>query len=190
MKRSIGARTVLYAHPVLIVGTYDRSMRPNAMAVSWGGVCCSLPPCVAISVQRTRYTYTNLMEQEAFTISIPPAVYIKQADYFGIASGREVDKFAATGLTPIKSELVNAPYIEEFPVVLECKVIHVHDIGLHTQFLGEILDVKIDDAVLGEDGRPDISKIKPLVFDSPTSSYYGIGQFLAQAFVAGKELMR
>ena len=77
-----------------------------------------------------------------------------EADYVGIASGRDVDKFAVAGLTPVRSELVDAPYAEEFPVVLECRLLHIVEIGLHTQFIGEIVDVKADRAVLGMTASP------------------------------------
>lgn len=189
-KRSIGPRTLLYPHPDLIIGTYGPDGRPDAMAAAWGGICSSRPPSVAVSVQKVRQTYTNLMEQREFTISIPSADYVREADYFGIVSGRDEDKFAATGLTPVKSDLVNAPYVGEFPVVLECRLLQTVEIGVHTQFIGEILDVKVDESVLGEDGKPDIGKIRPFAYDSMRQEYYGFGKVLAKAFSAGKEFKK
>jgi flavin reductase (DIM6/NTAB) family NADH-FMN oxidoreductase RutF len=156
MKKSIGAKTIVYPTPVFIVGTYDRDGKPNVMTAAWGGICCSSPPCVAISLRKATYTYGNIMEHNAFTISIPSEDYAKEADYFGIVSGEKEDKFAASGLTPVKSDLVNAPYVKEFPLVLECRVLHTLEIGLHTQFVGEIMDVKADEAVIGEKGLPDV----------------------------------
>ena len=101
-----------------------------------------------------------------------------------------MDKFAATGLTPVKSELVDAPYAAEFPFVLECRLLHTLEIGLHTQFVGEIIDVKADAEVLGDDGMPDILKLKPLVYDTGHRGYYGIGSVLGQAFSIGKDLSK
>lgn len=187
-KRSFGPRTLLYPHPDLIIGTYNASGRPNAMAAAWGGICSSRPPSVAVSVQKARQTYENLMEHREFTISIPSVDYVKEADYFGIVSGRDEDKFAATGLTPVKSDLVNAPYVGEFPVVLECRLLQRVEIGAHTQFIGEILDVKVDESVLGEDGKPDIGKIRPFAYDSMRQEYYGFGKVLAKAFSVGKDI--
>jgi flavin reductase (DIM6/NTAB) family NADH-FMN oxidoreductase RutF len=109
-----------------------------------------------------------------------------EADYVGIASGRDVDKFATSGLTPIRSELVDAPYAAEFPVVLECRLLHVIEIGLHTQFIGEIIDVKADCDVLGDDGLPDIMKIKPLIYDTAHKGYHVVGPLLGKAFSVGK----
>ncbi len=187
-KQSIGPRTLLYPHPDLIIGTYDSAGRPDAMVAAWGGICSSRPPAVAVSVQKARQTYANLMEQREFTISIPSADYVREADYFGIVSGRDTDKFAATNLTPVKGDLVNAPYVGEFPVALECRLLQTVEIGVHTQFIGEILDVKVDESVLGEDGKPDIKKIRPFAYDSMRQEYYGFGGVLAKAFSAGKEL--
>ena len=95
------------------------------MAVSWGGICCSKPPCVAISLRQATYTFNNIMVNKAFTVNIPSADYVKEADYAGIASGRDVNKFEETGLTPIKCETINAPYVNEFPVTLFCELLKI-----------------------------------------------------------------
>ena len=180
MKRSIGAKTIVFPTPVFIIGTYDKSGKPNAMAVAWGGICCSEPPCVSISLREATCTYGNVMERKAFTVNIPSEKYIKEADYFGIASGRTEDKFASTGLTPVKSDLVDAPYIQEFPLILECALLQSVKIGLHTLFIGQIKDVK-------SEGDPDIEKIKPLIFNPANRTYYGVGKFLGNAFSIGKK---
>jgi len=98
-----------------------------------------------ISLRKATYSYGNIVERKAFTVNIPSEKYVKEADYFGTVSGRDVDKFKESGLTSVKSELVDAPYIQEFPLVLECKLIRTIEIGLHTQFIGEIMDVKADE---------------------------------------------
>lgn len=180
---------MLYPTPVMIVGTYDIDGRPNAMAAAWGGICCSVPPCVAVSLRKATYTYGNLMENREFTISIPSDKYVAEADYLGIASGRDTNKFEDTHLTPEKAERVNAPFVREFPVSLECKVVGIHEIGLHTQFIGEILDVKVEDDCL-IDGTPDIEKIRPFLYSPGNSSYFSTGSFLQKAFISGKRFMR
>jgi flavin reductase (DIM6/NTAB) family NADH-FMN oxidoreductase RutF len=187
MKKFIGAKTIAFPTPVWVVGTYDKAGKPNAMTIAWGGICCSNPPCVNISLREATYTYGNIMERKAFTLNIPSEEHVKETDYFGITTGRQVDKFAATGLTPAKSDLVDAPYVKEFPVALECRVIHTIEIGLHTQFIGEIMDIQADVSVLGEAGLPDIEKVKPLIFDPAVRTYYGVGRFLGKAFSIGKE---
>lgn len=188
MKKSIGAQTLAYPAPVFIVGTYDDAGKPNAMAVAWGGICCSRPPCIAIALRKATQTYGCIVERQAFTVSIPSEQYVKEADYFGITSGREEDKFSVTGLTPIRSSLVDAPYVSEFPLALECRLLHTVEIGLHTQFIGEILDVKADEAVLDERGRVDIAKVCPFIFSTSPRAYYGIGGHLGKAFSIGKQV--
>ena len=175
MKKSLGAKPLALPTPVWIVGTYDREGKPNVMTVAWGGICCSKPACVNVSLRKETYTYDSIIERKAFTVSIPSEKHVMEADYFGIATGRRTDKFTATGLTPVKSELVDAPYVEEFPVVLECRMIHKNEIGLHTQFVGEIMDVKAEESVLGgEKGLPDIDKVMPLIFAPGSRTYHGI----------------
>lgn len=188
MKKSRGAKTIVYPTPVFIVGTYDMDGKSNAMAVAWGGICCSRPPCVSISVRKATYTYGNLIQRQAFTVNIPAEDHVQLADYFGIVSGRNVDKFAATGLTPIKSDLVDAPYIDEFPVNLACKVLHVYEIGLHTLFVGEIMDVIADESVYDADGKLDIQKVKPVLWAPDDGGYYGVGQYLGKSFNIGKDI--
>jgi flavin reductase (DIM6/NTAB) family NADH-FMN oxidoreductase RutF len=188
MKTSLGAKTLAYPTPVFIVGTYDAQGKPNVMAVAWGGICCSKPPCIAISVRKATYTYGNLVERKAFTVSIPSQEHVVAADYFGIVSGRDVDKFAVAGLTPVRSGLVDAPYVGEFPLALECKVVHVHELGLHTLFVGEILDVKAEDACLDAGGKLSAELVRPFSWAPADNVYYALGEKLGRGFSAGKAL--
>ena len=187
MKKSMGAKTIVYPTPVFVVGTYNSDGMPNVMTAAWGGICCSVPPCVYVSLREATQTYHNILENEAYTISIPSAKHVKEADYFGMASGKDTDKFKNTGLTPVKSELVNAPYVEEFPFVVECKLIDTVKIGLHTQFIGEIQDIKVEETM--EAGSTSlIENIQPMVYSPDNQSYYGVGDFLGKAFSVGREI--
>ncbi|GAM09442.1 flavoredoxin [Geobacter sp. OR-1] len=189
MKKSLGAKTLLFPTPVLMIGTYDKAGKPNVMNAAWGGICCSDPPCVTVSIRKARHTYDSILERKAFTVGVACEAKIAEADYVGISSGRDVDKFAVAGLTLVRSELVDAPYAEEFPVVLECRLLHTLEIGIHTQFIGEIVDLKVDLNTLSEDGLPDILKIKPLVYDTAHKGYHAVGPLLAKAFSVGKKLL-
>jgi flavin reductase (DIM6/NTAB) family NADH-FMN oxidoreductase RutF len=189
VKRSIGPKPIVYPAPVFIVGTYDETGRANAAAVAWGGICCSQPPCVAVALRAATSTHGNIKRREAFTVNIPSADYVREADYFGMASGRNVDKLSVAGLAVERSALVDAPLIVEFPLALECRLLHTVEIGLHTQFVGEILDIKAEESVV-EDGLPRIKKVNPFLFAPDTRDYYAVGEFLAQAFSAGKGLTR
>jgi flavin reductase (DIM6/NTAB) family NADH-FMN oxidoreductase RutF len=188
MKKSLGAKAMVYPTPVFAVGTYDKEGKPNVMTAAWAGICCSMPPCIYVSLRKATYTYGNILERKAFTVSIPSENHLKEADYFGIASGRDADKFKATGLTPVGSDIVDAPYVKEFPFVLECKLLRHIEIGLHTEFIGEIQDVKADESVLGDGGIPDIEKLRPMMFSPEGRKYHGVGRFLGIAFSAGREV--
>jgi flavin reductase (DIM6/NTAB) family NADH-FMN oxidoreductase RutF len=188
MKKSLGAKAMVYPTPVFVVGTYDKEGKPNVMTAAWAGICCSMPPCIYVSLRKATYTYGNVLERKAFTVSIPSENHLIETDYFGIASGRDVDKFEATGLTPVKSDIVDAPYVMEFPMVLECKLLRHIEIGLHTEFIGEIQDVKADESVLGEGDIPDIEKLRPMVFSPEGRKYHGVGRFLGIAFSIGREI--
>ncbi len=188
MKQSIGAKTIAYPAPVYIVGTYDDAGKPNIMAAAWAGICCSRPPCVAVSLRKPTYSYGNIVSRKAYTVSLPSEAFVKAADYAGTVSGRDVNKFEALGLTPVRSDLVDAPYVAEFPLVLECRLLHTTEIGLHTQFIGEILDVKAEASVLDEKGEPHIERVRPLIFATGPRAYYGIGPVLGKAFSIGLEV--
>lgn len=189
MKKSIGIGTYALPSPVWVVGTYDAAGKPNLMTAAWGGICNSRPPCIYVSLRKATYSHGNIMARKAYTVSIPSEKHIREADWIGIASGRDVDKFETAKLTPVKGSVVDAPYVEEFPVVIECRVKEVVELGLHTQFVGEIMDVKADAEVLNEKGRIDIEKVKPVIFTVNTSGYYGIGKKLLDAFSV-KELKK
>ncbi len=187
MKQSVGAKTLAMPTPVWLVGTYDDG-KPNIMTIAWGGICCTQPPCVTVSLRKATHSYAAIVERKAFTVSIPAEGQAAQADYVGTVSGRDVDKFAACGWTPVRSELVDAPYVAEVPLVVECRLLHTLEIGLHTQFVGEIVDVKADPAVIGAKGYPDITKVKPIAWDPAHRGYYGMGAFLGLAWAIGKSI--
>ena len=188
VKQSLGARTLAFPTPTWVVGTYNHEGTPNIMTAAWGGICCSRPPCVYVSLRKATYTHGNIMHRRAYTVNISSEHHVTEADYCGMASGREINKWESCGFTPVKSSIVDAPYIEEFPLVLECTVRNIVELGLHTQFVGEIMDVKADPSVLTEDELPDITKVKPIIFEPSNRRYYGIGAYLGPAFSIGNQL--
>lgn len=176
-KISLGARTVLPA-PVWVIGSFDGSGKPNAMTAAWVGICCSRPPALMIALRKATYTYGNIMQTRAFTVNIPSETLAPAAAYFGRVSGRDADKFAESGLTPVRADSVNAPYIKEFPLIVECRVIHELEVGLHTMFIGQIMDVKADPSILSENGGILADRLKPLIFSPGMGGFYGVSEFL------------
>jgi len=190
MKQSFGAVTFAYPAPVFLIGTYDNDGKADITPVCWGGICCTKPPCVSLSLRTATQTFANLVARKAFTISIPSESQVKQVDACGSTSGRTTDKFAHTQLTQARSQVVYAPYIKECLVIVECKLIHAFELGLHTQFVGEVLNVKADKRVLREDGVVDILKVRPLIFAPDTCEYYGVGRLIGKAFAMDRNTRR
>lgn len=189
MKQSLGAKPIAYPTPVFLVGSYDADGRANMMNAAWGGICCSVPPCVMVAIREERHSYQAIIDRKAFTINIPSRELVVEADYFGIASGRNQDKLAVAGLTVERSELVDAPLLCAAPLVLECRLLSTQKLGSHSLFVGEICDVKVESSCLDRAGLPDARKIDPLVFAPGNSAYFALGDCVAQAFAAGKKLM-
>jgi flavin reductase (DIM6/NTAB) family NADH-FMN oxidoreductase RutF len=190
MKQSLGAKIIVGATTVWVIGTYDREGRPNFMTAAWGGVCCSDPPCIGVSLRKATYSYAAIAARKAFSVNIPSADYVKETDYAGIISGRDTDKWQATGLTPERSTRVDAPYVAQFPLVLECRLLHTLELGLHTRFIGEIVDVKAEESVLGEDRSLDIERVDPFFYVPGNRTYYRVGPFLEKAHSIGAELRK
>jgi flavin reductase (DIM6/NTAB) family NADH-FMN oxidoreductase RutF len=170
--------------PVWCVCTYDSKGEPNVMTAAWGGIACSKPPALTVSLRQATYTYQALMERRAYCVNVPSAGQMEAADYFGMVSGRDTDKFADTGLTPVRGEHVDAPCIEEFPMSIECRVTHTLEVGLHTMFVGEIMEIWVD-AVAMEDGKADLAKVAPVIFSPGNRGYYAPGARIGQGFSSG-----
>ncbi len=190
MKKSLGPKTLLCPTPVVLVGTYDEAGKPNVMTAAWAGICCSKPVCMAVSLRAATYSHRQIVRNQAFTLNVPSASQAREVDFVGMASGRDRDKFAETGWTPVKSELVNAPLVAEAPLNLECQVIVTNELGLHTQFVGQVLDVKLDEACLDERGRLDPAKFEPMGFIPESRQYVGMSRVVGPAFALGMDLLK
>lgn len=187
MKKSLGAGPLAVPAPSWIVSAYDGEGKANGMVAAWGGICCSVPPCMTVSLRKDRHTYQAIINRGAYTISICSEDQAPQMDYFGITSGKKTDKFADLGLTPERGEFVDAPYVAEFPMVIECKLLQTVEVGQHTQLIGEIMDVKVDEDCLDKSGKPAIDKIRPVVFVPGARQYWGIGSLVGKAFSIGRK---
>ncbi|MDR1588770.1 MAG: flavin reductase family protein [Oscillospiraceae bacterium] len=185
MKKSLGVRELAFPAPAFVIGTYDDRGEPNGITLAWCGIVSSGPAAIGISVRPGRYSYKSLLERRAFTVNFAPEKRLAETDYFGIVSGRDVNKFEKTGLTAVRGDFVDAPYIKEFPVNIECEVTHTLDLGAHTLFIGEVRDVKADESALDASGRIDIHAAGILTFDVTSGSYLLPGPAAGRAFSAG-----
>jgi flavin reductase (DIM6/NTAB) family NADH-FMN oxidoreductase RutF len=187
MKKTLGAQTLLYPKPALLVGTIVEG-KPNFMTVAWGGIACKTPPMLSVAIRTERHTYRGVTENQTFSVNIPPVSLVREVDYCGIVSGRQADKVADCGFTVFYGELKTAPLIEECPINLECRLHRKVELGSHVLCIGEIVQVHATESCL-TDGRPDIRKVKPLAFASyREKAYYAVGEKLASAFEVGRDL--
>ena len=190
MLSSLGSLPFCLPAPVWLVGTYDAEGRPNVMTAVAGGLCSTQPPCLGVSLRRGGWTHASLPGRAAFTVAVPSRSLATRVDFAGLRSGRNADKFAAAGLTPVAGEHVDAPYVAECPVVLELALRHTLELGSHTLYVGEIMDVKVEESCLRPDGLPDPARIDALCFAPLTHEYYATGDFVARAYAVGKTLRR
>lgn len=189
-KKSFGTGTIIPPAPVWVIGSYDVDGKPNMMTASWVGICCSDPASVTVSIRESRYSYINIMTSRAFTVNIPSKKFAAETAFFGTVSGRDVDKLAATGLTAVKGDHVNAPYLAEFPLVVECKVTTMVPVGSHTMFIGEIVDIKADESILDENGMPDPLKLATFLFCPGSNGFYATSELIGRVSELQRKIKR
>lgn len=155
---------MLYPLPVVMVSTVDGNGRNNILTVAWAGTVCTNPPMVSISVRPERYSYRALQETGEFVINLTTRRLAFATDYCGVKSGRDVDKFKETGLTPLQAKEVSAPLIGESPVNLECRVRQMLPLGSHHMFLAEVVAVHADEQYMDENHKFHLEKAEPIVY--------------------------
>ena len=170
------AGNMLYPLPVVMVTVRDRAGKANIITVAWAGTVCTNPPMLSISVRPERYSHRALMETKEFVVNLTTEKMVRATDYCGVKSGRDVDKFKATGLTQAPAEKVSAPLIEESPVNIECKVKEIRHLGSHDLFLAEVVAVHADESYMNEKGKFELSKANPIVYSH--GEYYALGKRL------------
>ncbi len=188
--KSLGKGCFLPACPLAFVGTFDSNNKANVMAAAWVGIINSEPPMMYVSARKARHTYQGIVAHKAFTLSIPDQDQAIELDYAGLASGAKTDKFEKMALEAKKADFVNAPYLEQCPYVIELELHTSIDLGSHTAFIGQVLDVKIDKNYYNEEAKLISSKIKPLVYDIFSREYKSLHEEVkGHSFSIGKELL-
>lgn len=181
MKVSIGAKTILSPNPIWVLGSYNPDGKPNIMTAAFCSLIHIKPPLLLVALNPNSQTFKNIEARKAFTVNVPNARHWKETDYVGIVSGKDHDKFMETNLTPVKAEHVDAPYVDEFPSVAECKLYEIIEIAGRAKVVGEIVDVKADDDCM-TDGLPDLRKLESIIYCGGTRSYLSPGGFLGKGY--------
>lgn len=188
MKKNIKVTEAIFPMPVLMIATYNEDNSINVMNAAWGTMIER--DIVGLNLSENHKTVKNIKERGAFTVSIADSNHVKEADYFGIVSGNNTpDKFQNSGLTATKSNLVDAPIINEFPICMECEFIEYQDNTYGIGVVGKVLNVMADSEVMTND-NVDITKLNAIAFDPYTHGYYKIGERVGNAFRDGMELKK
>ena len=182
MRKNFGAKTWLYPMPVFIIASYDEHGVPDAMNAAWGGT--SDEHQISMCLSASHKTVKNILARKAFTVSMADAAHVVACDYVGVVSANKVpDKLNRCGFHTVPSELVDAPVIEELPMTLECRLVSYDpETGC---MIGDVVNVSADESVLGEDGKIDPAKVRPIVFDPVNSAYLTLGEKVGDAFKDG-----
>ena len=182
MRKDIEITEGIFPMPVLMVATYNEDESVDVMNAAWGTMCGR--DQVMLKLTETHKTVQNIKERKAFTVSIADSKHVKEADYFGVVSANDTpDKFEKSGLTATKSEKIDAPIINEFPLCLECEFIKYGECGV----VGKVINISVDESIMDED-TIDISKVSAIAFDPYTHGYYKVEERVGEAFKDGLEL--
>lgn len=185
MRKNFGAKPYTYPQPVFIIATYGEDGTPDAMNAAWGGI--SEANEISMCLSAGHKTVKNILARKAFTVSMADAAHVVECDYVGVVSGNDVpDKLSKAGFHTSKSEFVDAPLIDELAMAVECKLISYDPESC--RLVGEIVNVSVDERVLTADGKVDVAKLAPIVFDPMNSAYHQLGEKVGNAFKDGLQL--
>lgn len=186
-KIKLGPQELVYPMPAFLVGSLAGGS-PDFATVAWGGIVCSVPPMVGVSLRPSRHTYKGIKEHGAFSVNIPSASQVTETDYCGLVSGAKADKVRACGFHVFYGNLNTAPMIEECPINLECTLFEMSALGSHVLIIGEITECYASEECL-TDGRPDVDKIRPFSYSSGRAAEYrALGELLGPAFKIGRTI--
>lgn len=185
MRKNFGAKPWTYPRPVFIIATYGEDGTPDAMNAAWGGISEDTQISMCLSAEHK--TVKNILARSAFTVSMADAAHVMECDYVGIVSANDVpDKLEKAGLHTTKTEFVDAPLIDELPMALECKLIRYEEASCC--LVGEIVNVSAEESILGKDGKIDLTRFEPIVFDPVNHAYLKLGDKVGNAFQDGLKL--
>ena len=185
--KSFGQKAWVLPQPVLIIGTYNSEVTPNAMNAAWGGQWDSKEIMISMGAHATT---ENLSRCEEFTVAFATKETMVASDFVGIVSAKnDPEKMVKTGWTATKAEHVNAPVFTDFPMTMECRIVRkIDETEEGYNLVAEIVNILVDEAYLGEDGKPDVEKMQLITYDPVHHGYIGLGERVGRAFADGKVL--
>jgi len=189
-KITLGPQTLVYPMPAFLIGA-SNGERPNFMTAAWSGIAASTPPMITLALQHHRYTLKGIRENGVFSVNVPSAELVRETDYCGLVSGTaKADKVKDCNFTIFYGKLKKAPMIQQCPVNLECKVVHILTLGSHTLLIAQIEEVHVSEDCI-TDGQPDPAKIDPIMYvTGDDKAYCRIGEKIGPAFKIGLEIKK
>ena len=186
--KSFGAKPWVLPQPVLIIGTYNSDGTPNAMNAAWGGQWDAQEIMISMGAHATT---ENLARCADFTVAFATVETMTSSDFVGIVSARkDPQKMQKTGWTAVKAENVDAPVFTDFPMTMECRILRKIDESEEGYYIvAEIVNILVDEKYLGEDGKPDVSKMGLITYEPVSHGYVALGERVGNAFADGKILM-
>jgi len=179
-KVKMDMKTLVFPMPAFLIGS-NVNDKPNFMTAAWSGIGAGNPPAITVGIQPHRYTLKGIKQNMTFSVNVPSVNQAKETDYCGVISGSETDKVADCKFDIFYGKSETAPLIKQCPVNLECKVMHLLDLGSHILVVGRIEESHVSEDCL-TDGNPDVNKINPIIFVSPGRRYQAFGEVVAPAF--------
>jgi len=192
MKTILGPQRIPFPLPTVLVVTGNME-KANIITIAWITMLTGKPPTLGIAVGSKGFSGELISKNGNFSVNLATVDIMKEADFCGITSGREVDKFRATGFTKLSSKFIDSPIIKECPVNLECRVVEANKTGLTNHFIGEIMETYIDSDKLKDEMNPgslDILTINPLIYYSGAREYWCLDQKVGDAYQIGEMLQR
>lgn len=187
MKKPLDGINVLYPTPTTIVGAIVEG-KVNFITIAHIGIVNHARPyLISLSLAKAHYTNAGIRENKTFSVNIPNENLVVETDYVGIVSGKKTDKSSVFEV--FYGDLENAPMITECPINMECKLYDVYDTPTHDLFIGEIVETYADESVL-KNGKVDLARVKPLLFDMSSIKYWSIGKAVADCWNIGKQLKK
>ncbi|MDO4766479.1 MAG: flavin reductase family protein [Eubacteriales bacterium] len=172
------AGNMLYPVPAVMVACQRAGEKPNIITIAWAGTVCSNPPMLSISIRPERYSYDIIKETGEFTVNLVTPDLTEATDYCGVRSGRQVDKFRQMKLTAIASQKILAPGIQESPVILECKLRQIVELGSHDMFVAEVVNVSVDEKHLDKNGKFRLNQLGLVAYSH--GEYFSLGKKLGK----------
>lgn len=169
---------MLYPLPVVMVSCVRKGEKPNIITVAWAGTICTDPAMVSISIRKERYSYDIIKESGEFAINLVTDKLVRAADWCGVRSGSDYDKFKEMKLTAAKADTIDVPLILESPVNIECKLTEIKELGSHDMFIGKVTAVQVEDDYMDDSGKFNLNKTGLVTYSH--GEYFGFGKKLGK----------